>query len=62
MQRLEGKEASGAKAYVPPAKVSRNLVDEIAALSVKPEKGRVKDLARLKRAAESVAGAISEAD
>lgn len=60
LARLNGGETAGERPILPPVKVSRHLLDEIRALNLKPEKGRVKDLQRLKQAAEKAARAIAE--
>lgn len=57
---LEGSEAAGEKAYTPKARVSQALIEDLRALSLRPERGRLKDLARIKQAAVAVDGTLRE--
>lgn len=62
ISRLEGGRAAGEEPLVPPAKLSRSLLSEIRGLELKPEKGRVKDLMRIKRQVEDLARALEDVD
>jgi hypothetical protein len=53
--RMEGGQSTGEPPLVPPAKLSRAVVAELRELAIKPEKGRVKDLTRIKREVEDLA-------
>lgn len=53
-QYLAGQGLHGDKPVLPPARELETMLSELAALKVKPKKGRVKDLARIESLLESL--------
>lgn len=58
LTRLEG---DGSPPLVPPARVSRGMLERVGDVRLKPEKGRGKDLVRLQKLTGEIAALLDEA-